>query len=245
LEACKGATGKCASIKMGGEAWKNTSEAEKAQFQKKYEARKAQFDKDMAAFLAAGGQKTKGAAGLRKERKRAREGKTKDENAPKKPAGGGFGVYIADNRATIMKSLPPGSKAAEVTKIGGQQWSALSDEAKKPFQDKFLKKMDEYKVAIEEYQANLPEESEAEDAGSDEEDSDAVAKAVVSPLKKRKSENSDSLMDVAKKEGLHMKLKAMLDNPKIASLGSQALLDALRAAGGKVPDAKKALLAKK
>jgi len=237
LEACKGKTGKCAAIKMGGEAWKSISEAEKAQFQEKYEAKMAQFKKDMAAFIEAGGEKTKGAQGLRRERKRAKEGKAKDANATRKPTGGGFGVFLAENRATITKKCA-GLPAVAVTKEASTQWQALSDEAKKPFQDKFLIKMEEYKAASEEYKANLPEE----DSEADEE----VIDAVVSPLKKRKSaEGSDNVMDDAKKEGLHIKLKAMLENPKISSKGSQFLLDALREAGGKVADAKRAILSAK
>jgi len=250
--------------KMGGEAWSKLSDKQKEPYQKQYEDKKAQFDKDMAAFLEAGGEKTKGAAGLRTERRKAKEGKKeKDANAPKKPAGGGYGVYLAENRAAIVKSLPAGHKITDVTKAASAKWNAFSDAEKKTFQDKYLQKVEEYKVALEEYKKNLPEDANDDEEDGDEEDEHeesesppkksrkAGAKtdedevlAGASPQKKRKVANLDSLMDVAKKEGLHTKLKAMLDNPKLASKGSQVLLDALREAGGKVPDAKRSLLAK-
>merc|ERR1711988_727100 len=112
-----------------------------------YEAAKAKFEKDMAAFLAAGGEKQKGAAALRAEKRKAREGKKeKDPNAPKKPAGGGYGVFLAENRAAIVKSLPAGHKITDVTKAAGEQWKALSDAAKKPYNDEYLKKNEVYQA---------------------------------------------------------------------------------------------------
>merc|ERR1712193_339358 len=108
IKACEGQP-VSAITKLAGEKWKTIAAKEKDVYQKKYEAAKAQFDKDMAAFLASGGEKTKGAAALRTEKRKARELKRKDPNAPKKPSGGGYGVYLAENRAKIVKSLPAGS----------------------------------------------------------------------------------------------------------------------------------------
>merc|ERR1719473_970153 len=62
------------------------TDAKKAPYLKKYEEAKVQFDKDMAAFLANGGEVTKGARALRTEKRKAKEAKKKDPNAPKKPA---------------------------------------------------------------------------------------------------------------------------------------------------------------
>merc|ERR550537_306982 len=98
LKACQGQQASAVS-KMGGEAWKKLSDAQKAPYQKKYEQTKAKFDKDMAAFLAAGGEKTKGVRAQRSEKRKSKEGKkVKDPNAPKKPTGGAYGVYLAENR---------------------------------------------------------------------------------------------------------------------------------------------------
>merc|ERR1712070_944542 len=168
MKACEGQP-VSAITKLAGEKWKTIAAKEKDVYQKKYEAAKAQFDKDMAAFLASGGEKTKGAAALRTEKRKAREGKKKDPNAPKKPAGGGYGVFLAENRASIIKSLPADHKMTDVGKAAGEKWRALSDAAKKPHQDKFLKKQGEYKAALAEYKKNLPEDEEEDD---DEEDED-------------------------------------------------------------------------
>eukprot|EP00746_Dinoflagellata_sp_MGD_P120742 gnl/MRDRNA2_/MRDRNA2_56150_c0_seq1.p1 gnl/MRDRNA2_/MRDRNA2_56150_c0~~gnl/MRDRNA2_/MRDRNA2_56150_c0_seq1.p1 ORF type:complete len:280 (-),score=102.64 gnl/MRDRNA2_/MRDRNA2_56150_c0_seq1:64-846(-) len=85
----------------------------------------------------------------------------------------------------------------------------------------------------------------------DEEEEDVEALGVASPAKKMKvmassqentPEKDVAVLAAAKREGLHLKLKAMMGNPKIASKGSQVLLDALRNSHGKVPEAKRALL---
>jgi len=160
--------------KMGGEAWRKLSDAQKRPYQKKYEQAKAQFDKSMAAFLEAGGEKTKGARALRTERRR--EGgskKVKDANAPKKPIGGAYGVFLAENRATIAKSLPAGHHMTDVTKAIGAQWRELSDAKKKPFQDKFMKKKQDYEAALAEYMKTLPEDAEDEEDEDDEEEEEA------------------------------------------------------------------------
>merc|ERR1719161_2496797 len=101
----------------------------------------------MKAFLAGGGEVTKGDRAQRTERRKLKEGggkKKKDANAPKKPVGGAYGVFLAENREKIVKSLPQGSnKTTDVTKAAGEQWKKLSEKEKKPYQEKYEKKMEE------------------------------------------------------------------------------------------------------
>jgi len=163
--------------KLAGENWKKLSEKDKEPYQKKYELAKAKFEKDMAAFLASGGVKEKGAAALRTEKRKAKDGKLKkkkDPNAPKKPAGGGYGVYIAENRAQITKSLPAGHKMTDVGKKAGEQWRGLSAVAKKPYDEKYQKLQATYKVAMEEWKKTHPDNDDAadEDEGDDEDEED-------------------------------------------------------------------------
>merc|ERR1719387_2961515 len=145
----------------------------------------------MEAFIAQGGEKTKGVTALRSEKRKAREGKKKkDANAPKKPAGGAYGVFLAENREKIIKSLPKGSnKTTDVAKAAGEQWKKLSETAKKPYQDKYDKKMEECKVAFEEYKKTLPEDAdEDEDENEEEEaDEDEEEESEPSPKKARKA----------------------------------------------------------
>merc|ERR1711912_197087 len=97
--------------------------------------------KDMEAFLASGGEKAQ-------IKRKGKEGKKKkDPNAPRKPAGGGYGVFLSENREKIVKSLPADHKMTDVGKAAGEQWRALSAAAKKPYEDKFAKKQAEYKAA--------------------------------------------------------------------------------------------------
>jgi len=78
---------------------------------------------------------------------------------------------------------------------------------------------------------------------SRQEDSEVVSGA--SPQKKRKlssaAESDEDVHAVAKKQGLELKLKAMIANPNISG-DARTLLDALLKVGGKVADAKRALL---
>merc|ERR1719240_1081088 len=140
----------------------------------------------MAAFLGAGGEIAKGERALRSEKRKAKLGKkVKDPNAPKKPTGGGYGVFLAENRASIVKSLPADHKMTDVGKAAGEKWRALSDAAKKPYQDKFLKKQEEYKAALAEYKKNLPEDEEEDD--EEDEDEEEEEEEEPAPKKVRKA----------------------------------------------------------
>merc|ERR1719265_1362368 len=91
----------------------------------------------MAAFLAAGGEKQKGAAALRTEKRKAKEGKKqKDPNAPKKPAGGAYGQFLAEKRPEFMKKCA-GQPATAVSKMAGEAFKKLSDAQKKPYEQKY------------------------------------------------------------------------------------------------------------
>jgi len=186
LKACAGQKASAVST-MAGAEWKKISDAAKAPYQKKYEQVKAKYDKDMAAFLAGGGEKTKGTLALRAEKRKAKDGKKKkDPNAPKKVAGGGYGVFLNENREKIVKSLPAGSNPiTAVAKAAGEQWKALSEANKKPYVAKYEKKVAVYKAALEEYKKTLPAgEGDEEDDEEDEEGEEAEEKQ---PTPKKKA----------------------------------------------------------
>eukprot|EP00746_Dinoflagellata_sp_MGD_P156308 gnl/MRDRNA2_/MRDRNA2_85760_c0_seq1.p1 gnl/MRDRNA2_/MRDRNA2_85760_c0~~gnl/MRDRNA2_/MRDRNA2_85760_c0_seq1.p1 ORF type:complete len:246 (+),score=93.12 gnl/MRDRNA2_/MRDRNA2_85760_c0_seq1:98-739(+) len=176
-----------AVAKLAGETWAKMTDDQKAPYMKKYEANKVQFDKDMKAFLAKGGEVTKGACALRTEKRKAKDGKKKkDPNAPKKPTGGGYGMFLAENRAKITKSLPAGHKITDVTKAAGDQWRVLSETQKKPYNDMFLKKQEEYQVAFAEYKKNLPEDAEDDEEEEDNEEEEEEEEEQPAPKKARK-----------------------------------------------------------
>jgi len=133
---------------------------------------------------------TKGTCALRTEKRKAKDGtlkKKKDPNAPKRPSGGGYGVFLAENRAKITQSLPAGHKITDVTKAAGEQWRKLSEKAKQPYQDKYDKKMTEYWKAFEEYKKTLPADEEDEDENEEEADEEDEDEPEPSPKKARKA----------------------------------------------------------
>merc|ERR1712070_22301 len=144
------------------------------------------FEKDMAAFLAGGGVKQKGAAALRSEKRKAKEGKKKkDPNAPKRPAGGAYGVFLAENRQKIAKSLPVDHKMTDVGKAAGEQWRALPEAAKKPYEEKYQKLMAQFRKAMEEYKkTHGADEDEDEDDDDEDEDEDEEEEEKAAPKKK-------------------------------------------------------------
>jgi ABC-type transporter MlaC component len=166
--------------KMAGEAFKKLNDAQKKPYQEKYDVAKAKFEKDMAAFIAAGGEKQKGVTALRAEKRKAKEGKKKkDPNAPKKPAGGAYGVFLAAKRPEFMKACA-GQPITAVSKMAGEAWKKLSDTQKKPFQAEYAKKLEAYKTAIAEYKKNNPdaeEDGEEEDEEEEEEEKPQPKKA--------------------------------------------------------------------
>merc|ERR1712151_334759 len=128
--------------------------------------------------------KEKGLMAQRAEKRKAKEEKRakKDPNAPKRPAGGAYGVFMNENRQKIVNSLPKDHKMTDVAKAAGAQWKAMSDAAKKPYEDKFKKKQAEFTKAMEEYKKAHPdaandEDDDDEEDGEEEDQPDAKSEA--------------------------------------------------------------------
>lgn len=56
---------------------------------------------------------------------------------PKRPAGGAYGIFMAENREAFTKKLA-GQPCSAVAQMGGAEWKKLSAEAKKPYEKKYL-----------------------------------------------------------------------------------------------------------
>ncbi len=175
--------------KAAGEKWKALPAAKKAPYEKKAEEAKAQYETAMEAFKSSGGTVAK-----RKSKKDAKEGKPqKDKDAPKKPAGGAFGVFLADKREEIKKLLPADHKITDVTKKASELWKAIKEDDKKKYEAQYVKKAEAYKVALEEYKKthgkdaeddDEDEASEAAESPKKEEAKKEKAKAKASPKKR-------------------------------------------------------------
>jgi hypothetical protein len=263
-KACEGQKAVAISA-MAGKAWKELSDTEKKPYEEKYIIAKAKFEKDMEAFLEAGGEKSKGAAAMRTEKRNAKEGKkakTSDPNKPKAPAGGGYGVFMAENRAKIAESLPKDHKMTDVAKEAGAQWKALSEAAKQPYEATYAKKRQEYLEAMKDYTPPEPEMADVVEkvekvekttpskkrAKPDTATPTPAAKATRGAAKKASSSKEVEIDAAVLKEAEGLKLvsqiKNLLSRPDVASSGKsqKEMLDALKTSDGLVNKAKLALL---
>lgn len=253
MEACQGQQASAVS-KMAGEAWQKLSDAEKAPYQQKYEAAKAKYDDDMKTFLEAGGEKSKGTMALRSEKRAAKNAKkAKDPNQPKKPVGGGYGVFLNKNREEITKSLPEGHKITDVTKAAGEKWKVLSEEARKPFEAEFAQKMEEYNKAMGEYSLAHPEESSEDGSSPKMLNKRSLASVGTSPATKcrRVGETAPEavaidaeVLKAARRKGLDGPLRNLISRQEVAGSGKshKQMLEALQSSGGLVNKAKSILL---
>lgn len=222
---CKGQPA-TAVVKLASTKFKALGAAEAKVYTDKYEKAKVQFEKDMAAFLAAGGEKK---AVKRKGDKLDKEGKkkkkVKDADAPKKPAGGAYGCFLNKNRPAFMKECA-GQPITAVSKIAGERWKALSAADKKPFEEEYETKKAAYVAAMKDYVPPAKEEGD-EPVLSKKEQKDAA-----------KAEKED-----AKKEAKEAK-EAAKQEKKDAKLNAKAMKSSLLKSTAKKVVGKKAAAAK-
>jgi len=161
--------------KYGAEKWKNMEPSQKAPWEKKAADMKTEYEKQLEEFKNQGGvmarisKKPKGEAGSKRG-----SAKAKLKGGPKKPAGGGYGVYLNEHRKEIVASLPPGHKITDVSKAAGVKWKTLSAAQKKPYEEKYAKKAAEYKIALEEFKKSAGAAAEAANGQEAEEDEEAA-----------------------------------------------------------------------
>jgi high mobility group protein B3 len=163
--------------KLAGQRWKAMPEAAKKPFEARAAELKKDYEKQMEAFLAAGGVKGKRraekaeakAAKTGRGEKKARKEARASSGQPKKPQTAYF-LYLNDNREAIQKEL--GSKALpQVTKLAAERWKALGEAQKKPYEAKAAAAKAEYEKAMAEWKEKQGEgEDEEEDGEEGEED---------------------------------------------------------------------------
>lgn len=131
--------------KEAGQQWKKLSAAKKKPYEAAWVKAKAKYAKDLEDFKAAGGV-------ILKPEKRTRVKRVKrDPNMPKRPLSS-YMLWLQDNRASIVKSMPAGHKVTDVSREAGAQWSKLTAAKKKKYEKaaadakaKYLEEMEEYK----------------------------------------------------------------------------------------------------
>ena len=93
-------------------------------------------------------------SGDKKESGSKKKKKKKAAGEPKRPTTAFF-FYTASIRAEVTKKNPD-KKVGELSKIYGQMWADLSDEDKKPFQDKNAVDKERYAKEMAEWKKNNP-----------------------------------------------------------------------------------------
>jgi len=268
-EISKGLTSKRGSdvAKAAGEKWKALSAADKEPYEKRAAELKVSCAKEMEDFKSQGG-----VPAPRKTKAGKEEKKVKDENAPKKPAGGAYGCFLSDKRKEITDSLPQGSKVTDVSKKAGELWKAVSEEEKNKYEAIYKQKSEDYKAALEEYKKNGGQEAndaeEAEEAEEAEKVEDSKAPVKPEPKKRAAKESKDEpaakrgrktketqetkeeltldseVCAAAAKLGFETALKNLAGRPEVKASGksAQELLEALKSSNGLVNPARRALL---
>ena len=140
-------TGKGPSVsKKAGELWRQLTEDEKKPFEVQAKQLKSEYEKKMTLFKAQGGVVTK----------KRPLGEDSKDGKPRRPAGGGYGCFLAAKRAEIAKTLPEGHKMTDVGKAAGEMWRGLIASEKKAYEEEYAKKLAEYQEAKEAYNAENP-----------------------------------------------------------------------------------------
>jgi len=239
--------------KTAGEQWRNLAAEIKAPYEKKAAAAKAEYDAALESFKQTGGE-------VVRKRKADKDAKPKkDKDAPKKPSGGGYGVFLSENREKIVKSLPAGSNViSDVAKTAGAQWKALSGDEKKPYEEKYAEKMKEYQVAMEEYsKAQTAKEEPSPPAKKAKAEKTQKLEKSSTPPKTMKSgkdkgkgakpagaEVDAAVLAEATKLGFEAALKNLAGRADLKDLkkSDKDLLEAIKSSGGLVNPARRALL---
>lgn len=105
-----------------------------------------------------------------KGEKKKKEKKVVDPNAPKKPQTAFF-VFIAEFRVQL-KEEGSTMKPAEVAKVAGEKWKALTAEEKEPYNAKATADKERYAAAMKEYEAKRTAAGADLDGGEDDIDMD-------------------------------------------------------------------------
>eukprot|EP00927_Polykrikos_kofoidii_P001374 TRINITY_DN10500_c0_g1_i1.p1 TRINITY_DN10500_c0_g1~~TRINITY_DN10500_c0_g1_i1.p1 ORF type:complete len:331 (+),score=60.69 TRINITY_DN10500_c0_g1_i1:83-1075(+) len=137
-KACKGGRASAVSV-MAGAMWKSLTPEQKAPHQLQFEKAKAIFEKDMAAFVAAGGTKALGRHALKTQKRKAMEdARRMVPIRPKKPTCGAFGIFLSRKRPVLRMQCP--CRVMGITELASVTWNVMSDAEKKPYENEYALK---------------------------------------------------------------------------------------------------------
>lgn len=232
-----------AAVKLASERFKAFDDVVKSKYQKMFEAARQKYEKDLAAFLSAGGEMK-----VRKPKKdkKAKEAEAKDLKPPEKPVGGAFTCFLQDKREEFTKEIRilqgiSESKRVSVsalTKFARQQFRSLNDITWAKYQ-----KM--HDAAKQEYQQDLAAFLSATEMKDAPKKRKATSKNDAPATKRRKIAGSTQAKleaeAEARKLGWTRKLTTLAKNVKVKSSPREIMAE-LHKQNGSVVAAKKALL---
>jgi len=142
LQAETGAGAGRAVAKVAGERWKQLSADESEPFEERAAKARAEYKQAMADFLAQGGVRrvqrhvsAKGKRGLK-------------QPAPKKPWGGAYGVFFAEQREAIGATLPEESNAkagfTALQKEAARRWKEMTAAERQPYRERHVAMLAEH-----------------------------------------------------------------------------------------------------
>lgn len=137
--------------KVAGEKWKALSADQRLPFEQKAAALKTEYEKQLEEFKASGGQKS----GNKPSKRSADKDKTDDApDGPKRPKNP-YMIFLEEIRPILSKEVPEGEKALPwVTKTASERWKNLSEECRRPYEEKAAALKKEYEVQLNEFKAN-------------------------------------------------------------------------------------------
>jgi hypothetical protein len=178
--------------KVAGDKWKALTDKDRKPYEDKAAELKANFEKNMAKFVAAGGEVQKRIQ-KNSNAESKRQKAAKNPNKPKRPQNA-YWLFLAENRQDFENLVPEGvKKGPGVAKVAGDKWKALSAEKRKVFDVKAAALREEYIAAMEKYKSENPDAADEEEEGEEEEGEDdpvertgAKGKSVEPEKKRRK-----------------------------------------------------------
>ena len=114
--------------KLIGERWKAMSEDDKKPYTDKAEADKARYAREMADYVP-----PEDASDDEDTPRKAKRAK-KDPNAPKRATSSYF--FFAGEIRSELRETHPDASMPEISKMIGERWKAMSEDDKKPYNDK-------------------------------------------------------------------------------------------------------------
>lgn len=244
--------------KKVAEQWKALSVEERQPFESLAAKRKAEYDEAVAAFKEGGGEsprKIKRKAKedkltekkVKEEEKLAKKYKMQDPNAPKRPAMGGYGIFLNEQREGIKNGMK--ISGPEIVKAAGAKWKALTDDERKIYDEKYAAKKEEYTKALATFQTEVLASPERKPTTAmhymEYSENKVVKKRKISKTQQHKVVvTDDKVMAAAKGLQLESALTNLASTTEVIelNLSPQKILTALQASRGSVKEAKKVLI---